>query len=170
MPALRPSARRSTRLAAKSQSIFKASTMIPSTGFGANNQAPFRFPPPRIPVSYPQQAMPPPAQPIPPSNKPQKRTKKRTQESNEESKSGIYWERRPHLTANLLSWLLNHPEDRAILFNESKGGTTKSQAREKNRIKAIIASVVFKEDDTYKEAYSQHPERFAVAVNSRLMK
>ena len=170
MPALRPSARRSTRLAAKSRSIFKASTMIPSTGFGANNQAPFRFPPPRIPVSYPQQAMPPPAQPIPPSNKPQKRTKKCTQESNEESKSGIYWERRPHLTANLLSWLLNHPEDRTILFNESKGGTTKSQAREKNRIKAIIASVVFKEDDTYREAYSQHPERFAVAVNSRLMK
>ena len=169
MPALRPSARRSTRLAAKSQAIFKASTMIPSTDFGANHQAPFRFPPPQNSGSYPQQYVPSPAQPIPPSNKPQKRTKKRAQESNEESKSGIYWERRSHLTASLLSWLLDHPEDRAILFNESKGGTTKSQAREKNNIKAAIASVVFKEDGVYSEAYSQNPERFSAAVNSRLM-
>ena len=55
MPALCPSARRSTRLAAKSQAIFKASTMIPSTDFGANHQAPFCFPPPQNSGSYPQQ-------------------------------------------------------------------------------------------------------------------
>ena len=56
-----------------------------------------------------------------------------------------------------------------ILFNESKGGTTKSQAREKNKIKASITSVVFKEDSVYSEAYSQNLERFSVAVNSHLM-
>ena len=129
MPALRPSARWSTRLAAKSQSIFKASTMIPSTGFGVNNQAPFHFPPPRNPVPYPQQStVPSPAQPIPPGNKPQKRTKKCAQELNKESKSGIYWEWHSHLTTALLSWLLDHLDDCAILFNETKGGTTKSQA------------------------------------------
>ena len=61
MPALRPSARRSTRLAAKSQAIFKASTMIPLTDFGANHQAPFRFPPPQNSGSYPQQYVPSPA-------------------------------------------------------------------------------------------------------------
>ena len=170
MPALHPSARRSTRLAAKSQSIFRAPTMIPSTGFGVNNQVPFRFPPPRNSVPYPQQSIPSPAQPIPPGNKPQKRIKKSARELSEESKSGIYWERRPHLTTALLSWLLDDPDDCAILFNETKGGTTKSQAREKNKIKTTIASVVFKEDDIYGEAYSQHPERFVIAVNNRLMK
>ena len=85
MPALHSSARRSTCLAAKSQSIFKASTMIPSTGFGVNNQAPFHFPPPWNPVLYPQQSIPSPTQPIPPGNKPLKHTKKCAQESNEES-------------------------------------------------------------------------------------
>ena len=96
--------------------------------------------------------------------------KKCAQESSEESKSGIYWERCPHLTTALLSWLLDHPDDCAILFNETKGGTTKSQAREKNKIKTTIASVVFKEDNIYGEAYSQHPERFVITVNSHLMK
>ena len=169
MPALCPSARQSTRLAAKSQAIFKASTMIPSTDFGANHQAPFHFPPPQNSGSYPQQYILSPAQPIPPSNKPQKHTKKCAQESNEESKSGIYWEQCSHLTASLLSWLLDHPEDCTILFKESKGCTTKSQAHKKNKIKAVIASVVFKEDGIYSEAYSQNPERFSVAVNSHLM-
>ena len=143
MPALRPSARWSTRLAAKSQAIFKASTMIPSTDFGANHQAPFHFPPPQNSGSYPQQYVPSPTQPIPPSNKPQKRTKKRAQESNEESKSGIYWEQRSHLTASLLSWLLDHLEDRAILFNESKGGTTKSHLKRAKRIRLRLQSRVW---------------------------
>ena len=169
-PALCPSAHQSTRLAAKSQSILKTSIMIPSTGFGVNNQAPFHFPPPWNPVPYPQQSIPSLTQPMPPGNKPQKRTKKCAQESNEESKSGIYWEWCSHLTTTLLSWLLDHPDDHAILFNKTKGGTMKSQAREKNRIKNMIASVVFKEDDIYGEAYSQHPERFAITVNSCLIK
>jgi len=175
MPPLRPGLRRSARLQAKSPFII-VSTMIPSTGVRGNPQVPSTATTliPSTAASNPKakQATVAPAHPtvpIPPS----KRTGKRVQEATDDSISGIYWERQPHLTKKLLSWLAEHPLDRAILFNESKvpdvqGSAAKPQARRKQEIKAIIASAVFGQDTKYGEAYARQPGKFTIAVGKRL--
>ena len=178
MPALHPSARRSAHLEARTvKTILKVSSiMIPSAAFGVNHQAPSRFPPPQNLASHPKQAIAPlVAQPIPtPSAKPlPKHTKKCAQEPNEESTPGIYWEWCPHLTTALLSWLLDHPADHTILFNENKGsesqgGTAKPHAQRKQDIKAIIAKVIFEKDEKYGDTYAQQPAKFVTAVGNCL--
>ena len=112
--------------------------------------------------------------PIAPNVKPQpKHTGKRGQEATDDSISGVYWERQPHLTKKLLSWLTENPADRVILFNESRssdgeGSAAKPQARHKQEIKAVIAGVVFGQDTKYGELYAKQLGKFAIAVGKRL--
>ena len=73
----------------------------------------------------------------------------------------------------LLSWLAENPADRAILFNESRasdvqGSAAKPQARCKQEIKAVIASIVFGQDTQYGELYAKQPGKFAIAVGKHL--
>ena len=88
----------------------------------------------------------------------------------------IYWERFPHLTDSLLSWLLSHPADRTILFydrratQESGPPQEKASGRHKKDIHAAIAQHLFSEDVVYSRTYASGPDRFASAVQSRLVK
>ncbi|KAI5984132.1 hypothetical protein EDD15DRAFT_2375486 [Pisolithus albus] len=70
-----------------------------------------------------------------------KHTKKRTQESTETSANeAVHWEPYPHLTRDLLTWILQHPADHAILFNETMDENTlgKPLSRRKKDINAVI--------------------------------
>ncbi|KAF9245414.1 hypothetical protein BU15DRAFT_71165 [Melanogaster broomeanus] len=88
----------------------------------------------------------------------------------------VYWEPHPHLTDNLLAWLLDHPADRTILFYDksnrtlSENSTSPSRASGTNKkeIHAVIAQYLFKDDTTYGSAYAIQPDKFATAIASRL--
>ncbi|KAI6094745.1 hypothetical protein F5141DRAFT_1069122 [Pisolithus sp. B1] len=70
---------------------------------------------------------------------------------------GVQWERLPYLTEKLLSWLLNNPADRAILFNEGKDQDTQGNAAKPHA-----------RDLKYGDKYAVNPGKFASAVNTHL--
>ncbi|KAF9230946.1 hypothetical protein BU15DRAFT_82987 [Melanogaster broomeanus] len=88
----------------------------------------------------------------------------------------ITWECHPHLTENLISWLLSHPADHVILFYDKKdciaqGGTgtqSKPSGNMKKLVQAAIAKKLFENDPIYGALYASHQDKFAVAVQSRL--
>ncbi|KIK14783.1 hypothetical protein PISMIDRAFT_17056, partial [Pisolithus microcarpus 441] len=72
---------------------------------------------------------------------------------------------------DLLSWILQHPADHAVLFNETidQNVQGKPHSQRKKEINAVIANAIFHEDKQYGESYASHPARFASAVASRLV-
>ncbi|KIK11478.1 hypothetical protein PISMIDRAFT_19487 [Pisolithus microcarpus 441] len=98
-------------------------------------------------------------------------TKKHTQEAVETSgNEAVHWEPYPQLTRDLLTWILQHPADRAVLFNETMDEKIqgKPHSRCKKDINAVIAETIFRHDRQYGESYAAHPAKFATAVASRL--
>ncbi|KIK18701.1 hypothetical protein PISMIDRAFT_46190, partial [Pisolithus microcarpus 441] len=75
---------------------------------------------------------------------------------------GVQWEQLPYLTEKLLSWLLENPANRAILFNEKKdqagqGNAAKPHARRKKDIHTVIANFLFSSDMKYGDKYAANP-------------
>ncbi|KAI6001854.1 hypothetical protein EDD15DRAFT_2361182 [Pisolithus albus] len=102
-----------------------------------------------------------------------KQARKHHQEPQERSGSeAIHWEPYPQLTRDLLSWILQHPADRAVLFNETMDHNVqgKPHSQRKKDINAVIADAIFCQDRQYGESYTSHPAKFASAVASRLNK
>ncbi|KAI6004885.1 hypothetical protein EDD15DRAFT_2359801 [Pisolithus albus] len=94
------------------------------------------------------------------------------QESQQASWSeAIHWEQYPHLTRNLLFWILQHPADHAVLFNETidQNVQGKPHSHRKKEINAVITNAIFWEDKQYGESYASHPARFASVVASHLV-
>ncbi|KAI6004783.1 hypothetical protein EDD15DRAFT_2359614 [Pisolithus albus] len=101
-----------------------------------------------------------------------KQARKRHQEPQEGSGSeAIHWEPYPQLTRDLLSWILQHPANRAVLFNETMDHNVqgKPHSRRKKDINAVIADAIFRQDRQYGESYASHPAKFASAVASCLV-
>ncbi|KAF9232058.1 hypothetical protein BU15DRAFT_18076, partial [Melanogaster broomeanus] len=77
-------------------------------------------------------------------------------------------------TDRLLSWLLERPADRAILFYDKASGESstptdaRASGRHKKDIYPIIAKVLFENDPVYGSVYASQPEKFSSAVQSRL--
>ncbi|KIN96538.1 hypothetical protein M404DRAFT_33141 [Pisolithus tinctorius Marx 270] len=94
----------------------------------------------------------------------------------QESRETIFWERYPHLTSTLLSWLLQHPADRAVLFSSAKqqsaqegsASLRKPHGRTKKEIHAVVAKVLFANDPEYCSGYEMQPEKFNTSVYARL--
>jgi hypothetical protein len=97
-----------------------------------------------------------------------------TQDAGSSSSEAVYWEPYSYLTDRLLSWLLERPADRAILFYDkssvesSTPTDTRASGRHKKDIYPVIAKALFEKDPTYGMAYASQPEKFASAVQSRL--
>ncbi|KAI6118063.1 hypothetical protein F5141DRAFT_1061735 [Pisolithus sp. B1] len=88
--------------------------------------------------------------------------KKHSQEAVETSgNEAVHWEPYPQLTHDLLTWILQHPADHAILFNEMMDeeiqGKPHSQC--KKDINAVITETIFCHDRQYGESYAAHPAR-----------
>ncbi|KAI6046544.1 hypothetical protein EDC04DRAFT_2597986 [Pisolithus marmoratus] len=101
-----------------------------------------------------------------------KHTRKCHQESQDGSGSeAIHWEPYPQLMRDLLAWILQHPADCAVLFNETIDQNTqgKPHSWRKKEINAVIADAIFHEDRQYGESYASQPARFASAVASHLV-
>ena len=137
MPPLRPNLQHSTRMQARFAAIM-SSAMVPFAASTGNPQ---------------------------PSSASQSTPKAATSKSKlrASANKAVYWEKHPHLTKTLLSWLWDHLADRAILFNEKRdqdagGNTGKPQARHKKEINVIITAAVFSHDRTYGETYIAHPQ------------
>ncbi|KAI6046869.1 hypothetical protein EDC04DRAFT_2887356 [Pisolithus marmoratus] len=173
MPPLRQDLRRSARLQVKPRIA-----MLPSGGGRGYPQYSF-VPQPdlRMATSKPRTrtTAAPPMEPTshPPTVRSQaKQARKHHQEPQEGSGSeAIHWEPYPQLTRDLLSWILRHPADHAVLFNETMDQNIqgKPHSRRKKDINAIIADAIFHQDRQYGESYASHPAKFALAVASRLV-
>ena len=176
MPALRPSLRRSVRLRKSCKRM--SSTMIPPENTGGNPS------PPSVNKANPHStgsnlnvmAAVSPPQFLPPTSKKSasqsKRGWKSAQNPTDESRV-VYWERYPHLTKKLLSWLWDNLADCAVLFNERKdsntqGSSAKPHGRHKKDINAVIARVIFHQDIVYGAVYNNGPEKFVSVVGSHL--
>ncbi|KIK82889.1 hypothetical protein PAXRUDRAFT_153423, partial [Paxillus rubicundulus Ve08.2h10] len=69
----------------------------------------------------------------------------------------IIWECFPHLTENLISWLLSHPADHVVFFynkkdcsrQEGTGPQSKPSGSTKKLVQAAIAKKLFETDPTY---------------------
>ncbi|KAI6103434.1 hypothetical protein F5141DRAFT_1217069 [Pisolithus sp. B1] len=88
--------------------------------------------------------------------------KKHTQESTEASgNEAIHWEPYPQLTRDLLTWILQHPADCAVLFNEMMDENIlgKPHSWWKKDINAVIANTIFHHDRQYGESYAAHPAK-----------
>jgi len=87
----------------------------------------------------------------------------------------VYWERYPHLTERLLSWLISHPSDRVILFYDRRAtqeGTPlqeKPSGCHKKDVHTVLAREIFSGDPVYGRTYASQPDKFATAVQSRLL-
>ncbi|KIK18079.1 hypothetical protein PISMIDRAFT_110152, partial [Pisolithus microcarpus 441] len=109
------------------------------------------------------------APPVEPTSRPPtvrsqgKQARKRHQEPQEGSGSAeaIHWEPYPQLTRDLLSWILRHPADRAVLFNETMDQNVqgKPHSWRKKDINAVIADAIFRQDRQYGESYASHPAK-----------
>ncbi|KIN96524.1 hypothetical protein M404DRAFT_105014, partial [Pisolithus tinctorius Marx 270] len=86
------------------------------------------------------------------------------------------WERYPHLTSTLLSWLLQHPADRAVLFSSAKQRSAqegsaslgKPHGRTKKEIHAVVAKVLFANDPEYCSGYEMQPEKLKKRYREQL--
>ncbi|KAI6041983.1 hypothetical protein EDC04DRAFT_2601286 [Pisolithus marmoratus] len=89
-----------------------------------------------------------------------KYTKKRTQESTEASgNEAVLWEPYLQLTRDLLTWILQHPTDCAVLFNEMVDENILGKPHSQQK----------KDINTYGESYTAHPAKFVTAVASHLV-
>ncbi|KAI6096264.1 hypothetical protein EDD16DRAFT_1528132, partial [Pisolithus croceorrhizus] len=173
MPPLRRDLQRSAHLQLKSKLV-----MLPSGGSRGYPQYSF------VPQSNSQMApsklktrttLGPPMEPVShpsPARSQAKHPRKRHQESQEGSGSeAIHWEPYPQLTRDLLAWILQHPADHAVLFNETMDQNVqgKPHSWRKKEINAVIADAIFHEDGQYGASYASQPARFALAVASRLV-
>ncbi|KAI6046203.1 hypothetical protein EDC04DRAFT_2888353 [Pisolithus marmoratus] len=101
-----------------------------------------------------------------------KHTRKHHQEPQEGSGSeAIHWEPYPQLMRDLLAWILQHPADQAVLFNEMMDQNVqgKPHSQRKKDINAVITDAIFHEDRQYGESYASQPARFASVVASHLI-
>ncbi|KAI6137400.1 hypothetical protein F5141DRAFT_1060227 [Pisolithus sp. B1] len=81
-----------------------------------------------------------------------KHPRKRHQESQGGSRSkAIHWEPYPQLTRDLLAWILQHPADHAVLFNETMDQNVqgKPHSQRKKEINVVITDAIFCEDGQY---------------------
>ena len=88
----------------------------------------------------------------------------------------VKWEKYPYLTNSLISWLLKHPADWAVLFydkttNEGASTGRRMSGNSKKAVHAKIAQHLFAEDTIYKDVYAAHTstEKFPASVNSHLI-
>ncbi|KAI6095409.1 hypothetical protein F5141DRAFT_1068390 [Pisolithus sp. B1] len=117
--------------------------------------------PPMEPVSHPS-----------PARSQAKHPRKHHQESQEGSRSEvIHWEPYPQLTRDLLAWILQHPADCAVLFNEMMDQNVqgKPHSWRKKEINVVIADAIFHKVGQYGALYASQPVRFASAVASCLV-
>ncbi|KAF9232943.1 hypothetical protein BU15DRAFT_80663 [Melanogaster broomeanus] len=89
----------------------------------------------------------------------------------------VYWDHVPARTDTLVEYLLTHPADCHVLFNDKNTGNTTSKPQEivekpsgrtKKDIQAVIAKIIFEHDSAYAEAYQATPDKFQVCVGNRL--
>ena len=98
------------------------------------------------------------------------------QEPTSTTSDSVKWEKYPYLTDSLISWLLKHPADRAVLFYDKttdEGASTGSRmsGNSKKAVHAKIAQHLFAKDTIYKDVYAAHTgtKKFPTSVNSRLI-
>ncbi|KAI5984584.1 hypothetical protein EDC04DRAFT_2914201 [Pisolithus marmoratus] len=119
-------------------------------------------------TGYPQYSVP--SQPIPQvamSSVMTKQTKKHAQDPGKTpGNKMVLWEPYPQLTRDLLTWILDHPADHAILFNEKidQSMLGKPHSMQKKNINAVIADSLFHHNQHYsdllKNKYQQQASRF----------
>ncbi|KIJ10159.1 hypothetical protein PAXINDRAFT_157696 [Paxillus involutus ATCC 200175] len=85
----------------------------------------------------------------------------------------IVWETATNTgrTSKMVKWLVDHPVDCIVLFSEDKS-TPRPEGRASGRTKleicAVIAELVFKDDEDYGLLLTSHAAKFAKAVQDRL--
>ncbi|KAI6094675.1 hypothetical protein F5141DRAFT_1223413 [Pisolithus sp. B1] len=155
MSPLRPGLQCSARLQCRSKTIM-GSTMGPSRG-GREPPQYFFIPQPSSQIS---------------AKSKMNYMKKHTQEVVETSgNEAVHWEPYPQLMCDLLTWILQHLADCAILFNEMMDEEIqgKPHSRCKKDINTVIVETIFRHDRQYGESYAAHPARFVTAVASHLI-
>ncbi|KAF9234059.1 hypothetical protein BU15DRAFT_79468 [Melanogaster broomeanus] len=85
----------------------------------------------------------------------------------------IVWETATNAgrTSKMVKWLVDHPVDCIVLFSEDKSTPCpegRASGRTKLEICAVIASLVFKDDEDFAPLFVLHAAKFAKAVQDRL--
>lgn len=86
----------------------------------------------------------------------------------------IVWETATNTgrTSKMVKWLVDHPVDCIVLFSEDKSTPRPegwASGRTKLEICAVIAELVFKDDEDYGLLLTSHAAKFAKAVQDRLV-